>query len=192
MIISMNNVSNVKKTTTQILFEQLDLMTCHLPIKQLLSEIQIVIERLSFSEINVRYKNDQTAQKNEVDILFEGEVSDAMLDFVHWLIEKNGLGVLSDRVGRLFLEYCIKAYKDAPEVKLITAVELDDEFAKKLINKIRILYPAPTRIVYYIAPNLVAGIVIKDGSKTIDLSLNSFMVKAVKPRIAGTINVRVQ
>ncbi len=188
----MNNVSNVKKTTTQILFDQLDQMTCHLPIKQLLSEIQVVIERLSFSEICERYKNDQVGQKNEVDMLFEGEISDAMIDFLHWLIEKNGLKILSDRVGRLFLEYCIKAYKDAPEVKLITAVQLNDEFAKKLINKIRILYPAPTRIVYYIAPNLVAGIVIKDGSKTIDLSLNSFMVKAVKPRIAGTINVRVQ
>ncbi len=188
----MNNESNIKKTTTQILFEQLDLMTCHLPIKQLLSEIQVVIERLSFSEISDRYKNDQVAQKNEVDLLFEGEISDSMLDFVHWLIEKNGLGILSDKIGRMFLEYCIKAYKGAPEVKLITAVQLDDEFAKKLINKLRTLYPAPTRIVYYIAPNLVAGIVIKDGTKTIDLSLNSFMVKAVKPRIAGTISVRVQ
>ncbi len=98
MIISMNNVSNVKKTTTQILFDQLDQMTCHLPIKQLLSEIQVVIERLSFSEICERYKNDQVGQKNEVDMLFEGEISDAMIDFLHWLIEKNGLKILSDRV----------------------------------------------------------------------------------------------
>jgi len=188
----MNNESNPKRTTAQILFDQLDHMTCHLPIKQLLSEIQIIIERLSFSEICERYKNDQVAQKNEVDMLFEGEVSDAMLDFVHWLIEKNGLGVLSDKAGRMFLGYCIRSYKDAPEVKLITAVQLDNEFAKTLINKLRILYPAPTRIVYYIAPNLVAGIVIKDGSKTIDLSLNSFMVKTVKQRITSTAKAGAQ
>lgn len=169
----------------QIIIEQLDRETALLTISQLLAELQVVVERLTFSGLHLRKKQQDSIPIAEIDLLFEGEVSDGMLSFIHWLSDRNILGVIADRTGTLFLDYSIRRYKQMTEVRFISPVQLSNETLAYTTERLRSLYPAPARIIYEIKPSINAGFIILDGEKTIDLSLQKNMIKSIKPRISN-------
>ena len=166
--------------SVEMLMSTLSSFTINLPVAQLLSELQVVIERLSFSGLVYREDSHNAAFVSELDLLFEGEVSRAMMNFLHWLAQNHILVVLTDRTGHLFLNHCNKIYSGVKEVKFITSIDLSPEYRGSAMSKLRVLYPLPARIVFETNPSLKAGFVIQDNSKTVDLSLKSRMDKNIK------------
>jgi len=178
----MNTEPKLFKQVTQIL-DELDLATSSLPINQLLAELLVVVERLSFTGIHDAIQQYSLENIAKIDLLFEGEVSDGMLSFIHWLAKYNMLKVLVDDTGSIFLNYCIKKYKQIAEVKFITPIQLSDETKSYTLGRLRLIYPQPARIIYEVIPSLSAGFVIQDGTKIVDRSLHTKITQSVKPYI---------
>jgi F0F1-type ATP synthase delta subunit len=170
-----NNSSNI-----DIIMSSLSSSTIDLPVAQLLSELQVVIERLSFSGLVYREDSHDAAFMSELDLLFEGEISSAMMDFLHWLASRHILVILTGRTGHLFLNHCNKIYSGVKEIKFITSIDLSAQYRNSVMSKLRTLYPLPARIVCESNPSLKAGFIIQDNSKTVDLSLKSRMDKNIK------------
>ena len=178
----MNNEPKTLNQTSQIL-DQLDLSTASLPTAQLIAELQVVVERLSFTDLHDAI--GQYSQENlaKIDLLFEGEISDGMLSFVHWLAKYNLLKVIVNDTGNIFLNYCIKKYNQISEVKFITPIQLSDEAKCYTLGRLRLIYPKPARIIYEVMPSLSAGFIIQNGAKIIDRSLRTKIIQSVKPYI---------
>ena len=182
----MNTAPKPSNATLHVVY-RLDQATKRLPIAQLLSELQIAVERISFSGVHRKNPQSEPEFIAELDMLFDGEVSEDLLEFIHWLASLNALGVLADRTGYLFLNYCTKQYGEITEVRFITPVDLPTESRQYIAERLGTVYPAPARVVYEVMPSIVAGFVIHDGSTTIDRSLRSHMARTVKPRIIDMI-----
>lgn len=165
---------------------QLDLTTSTLSVSQVLAELQVVIERLSFSGIYKNLKPGEKVQIADINLLFEDEISDSMLAFVGWLVENNILSVVIDRTGLLFLDFCIKRYKQVTEVRFLTPIKLTGEMQQYVIQRLRNIYPSPARIIFEVLPALVAGFVIKDGARTVDRSMQAMITQSVGPLLRGT------
>lgn len=163
------------------ILNQLDSATASLPVNQLLAELQVVIERLGFTSLHNSKQQHSTETLAELDLLFEGEVSDGMLSFVHWLAESDMLRLLVDDTGRIFLNHCIKRYSQITEIKFITPVQLSTTTKQYTSERLRSLYPPPARIIYEVMPSLSAGFVIQDGTRTVDRSFRSNMIQSIKP-----------
>jgi len=178
----MNNEPKTFNQVTQIL-DQLDMATASLSTSQLLFELQVIVERLSFTKLDDTIK--QCSQENlaKIDLLFDGEISNGMLSFVHWLAKYGILKILVDDTGCIFLNYCIKKYKQIPEIKFIAPIQLSDETKCYILKQLRLIYPQPARIIHEVAPSLSAGFIIQNGAEIIDRSLRSKIIQSVKPYI---------
>lgn len=189
MNISMNTAPDLSNPVHAIL-EKLDLLTANMSVSQLLNELQLSIERLGFSGL-IKQKNQNDEEFiAQVNLLFEGDLSDQMLSFISWLCQNNLLAVLDGRVGQLFLNHCIKVYSKATEVHFITPIALNLERQFEIINKLRRIYPAPVRIICEVSPSLRAGFVINDGTKTVDRSLRTCMAKTIRPVLVHKTNMQ--
>jgi F0F1-type ATP synthase delta subunit len=173
----------------QEIVQELDRITAALPVDQLLSELQIVVERVSFSQL----QNRQSGQNNDISIaqinmLFQDEISTEMLSYVQWLREHKLLLAVSDNNGLLFLNYCIKKYKQLTQVRFITAVPISEALKAHVRRAMLRLYPSGARLIFETNSSLVAGFVIEDGTNTINRSLKHTMLNTIKPRITQLNN----
>lgn len=169
-------------------FLQLDTETFSLSIDQLLSELHIVVERMSFSGAHKNLKYDDNSSLAEIDLLFEGEISPSMLNFIHWLAVNGNLGVLADKAGNVFLNACINRYQKATEIRFLTAVELPDLLKQSIIGRLYHIYPSTSRVVFEVSPSVIAGFVIKDKFKLVDKSLKTIASQIIKPRLNDLYN----
>ncbi|RYX78675.1 hypothetical protein EON76_03045 [bacterium] len=162
--------------------EKLDSLTMHLPVSQLLAELQIIVERLNFSMAhNKGLDGDDLVA--EIDLLFQGELNDGVLEFVRWLARENKLTIVTGRPGQLFLDHCIKLYERVTEVHFITAVDLHENTRRHISARLDTVYTEPHRVIFDVMPKLVAGFVIRDGSVAIDRSLKTLMTRKVRERV---------
>lgn len=172
--------------------EKLDSLTMHLPVSQLLAELQIIVERLNFSMThNKGLDGDDLVA--EVDLLFQGELNEGVLEFVRWLAHENKLTIVTGRPGQLFLDHCIKIYDRVTEVHFITAVDLHENTRRHISSRLDTIYTEPHRIIFDVMPKLVAGFVIRDGSMAVDRSLKTLMTRKIhervnRPRTTGAIH----
>jgi F0F1-type ATP synthase delta subunit len=165
--------------------QELDRATLSLPVDQLLSELQIVVERISFSQV----QNRQSGQNNDISIaqinmLFQDEISTEMLGYVQWLREHNLLTAVADNNGLVFLNYCIKKYKQLTQVRFITAIPISDTLKAHIRKSLFHLYPSGARLIFETNASLVAGFVIEDGINTVNKSLKHTMLSSLRPRVA--------
>lgn len=172
---------------TSNVMRRLDQATRRLPVSQLISELQVAVERVSFSGIHRLKPQSSQEFATEIDLLFDGEISEDMLQFIYWLASFDALSILADKTGELFINFCIKQYRSMSEVRFITSVELPTETRQFIAEKLAALYPEHTRVVYEVMPSIVAGFVIRDGSKVIDRSLRSHMMSATKQHVMDRI-----
>ncbi len=165
-----------------IVLDKLDSLTSHLPVAQLLAELQIIVERLNFSTVHHAGLNGDDLVA-EIDLLFQGELDNGTLDFVRWLARENKLAIVTGRPGQLFLDHCIKVYNRVVEVHFITAVDLHDNARQHVASRLDTVYTTPHRVVFEVMPKIVAGFVIRDGSSTIDRSLKTTMTRKLRERV---------
>lgn len=168
-----------------IVLEKLDSFTSHLPVAQLLAELQIIVERLNFSSVyTAGLSGDDLVA--EIDLLFQGELDNGTLDFVRWLARENKLAIVTGRPGQLFLDHCIKVYERVTEVHFITAVDLHENARQHVAVRLNTIYSAPYRIIFEVMPKISAGFIIRDGSSTVDRSLKTIMTRKIRERVHRT------
>ena len=174
------------KDVSQIV-QELDRATAQLPVDQLLTELQIVVERISFSQLqNKQQRQDSQVSIAQLNMLFQDEISEEMLGYVQWLREHNLLLVLADKNGLLLLNYCVKKYKQITQVRFISAITIGDSLKEHVRSLVPKLYPSGARLIFETNPSLVAGFVIEDGSRTIDKSLKRTLIQSLRGQIEKT------
>lgn len=167
---------------------QLDRATAQIPVDQLITELQIVVERISFSRPGQR----QQGQSNEISIaqinmLLQDEVSPEMLSYVQWMRENRLLLTLADTNGLLFLNHCIKKYKQLTQVRFITPVPISEGLKAHVTQSLVTAYPSGTRLIFETNSSLLAGFVIDDGTNTINRSLKNASLSTLKRRVAQSV-----
>lgn len=182
----MGNVST-QSNPTQMILDQLDSATATLPVSQLVNELQIVVERMSFIDVHTQVDQASPEYIAEIDALLGDDISGDLMEFIYWLASFNALGVLSNKIGRLFLSYCIKRYSSIVEIKFMVPIKLPIEDRELIKSRLGRLYDSSARVVFEEAPDIIAGFVLYDGSKTIDRSLRSHIVNTVQPRIINDV-----
>lgn len=174
------------KDVNQIV-QEFDRITAQLPIDQMLTELQIVVERLSFSQIQTTQNStDSNVSIAHINMLFQDEISTEMLEYVQWVREHNMLSALTDKNGLLFLNYSIKKYKQMTQVRFITAIPISNGLKIDVKNAMLRLYPSGARLIFETRPSLVAGFVIEDGSNTVNRSLKHTMLSSLRTRVMQT------
>ena len=73
--------------------KRLDEATVQLSVTQLLGEIQVAIERITFSGIANKTPQASTEYVAVLDELLEGDISSDLLEFIHWLASKNAIKI---------------------------------------------------------------------------------------------------
>lgn len=160
-------------TSNQIL-TMLDRFTATLPVSQLLGELQVAVERISFSKLHTRPAHQGKVTLAEINLLFEDQISEEVLSFVRWLAEKRALAQLADETGILFIDECSKLYRATKEVRFITPIVLSDKLQTSIRQQLVRNYTVPVRVVFEVSPNVMAGFVLQDGTHKVDRSLRAF------------------
>ena len=150
---------------------------------KLIFDIQDLLKLLSESPELERFLqnplNSIEAKKNILDKCLSKKISPNTMNFLNLLVDKKRIGYI-DSIGKKFLE---KAY-DFVCIKFVevwSTIELTSKQQKALINKINnMLGPiftephvqsANIQLTLRIDKKILGGLVIKIGSKVIDLSL---------------------
>ena len=166
---------------------QIDAISSNVPIATTLRELQLVVERLSFSRLHERDPQNDPATLAEIDLFFRDEVSDGMVKFIRWTAGRHLLGALSDEQGRVFLDGCLSKYRKVKEVQVVTAIDLTDEHREAIIRRLRAVHPDPARILFSSSPSIIAGFVMNSGNSVVDKSLRSHVSETISKsgRIQG-------
>lgn len=149
--------------------EELDRAMAQLPVDQLLSELQVVVERINFSKLQDNQENDIST--TEIEALFQDEISAEMLAYVRWLHKNKLLLTLAGNNGILFLNFCIQKYKQITQVRFVTAIAISEDVKEYVRRALSQIYPPSARFIFEINPSLIAGFVIDDSTSYIDRSL---------------------
>lgn len=155
------------------MFSMLDDLTRDIPISTVLDELQLVVERVSFSGIYELKNQSSQAVFTELDLYFEEEVSLGMMQFIRWFASKARLRSLANEDGRSLLEYCVIEYRKIQEIRFVSAIQFTEEEKLHTMSKLRTQFPEPARIIFDTAPSLMAGFRIEAGDEVVDASLRS-------------------
>lgn len=160
--------------------------TIDLSVEQTLQELQLCVERMTFGSQSL----GENMTMNDIETLMGGDVSRDMMTFVEWLHRRNIIRLLVGKNGRLLLSFCVRYYRNVRQVVCSTPIPLRESFRIKLLTYLREIYPEPTNIVFETVPSLMAGCVIDDGHKTMDLSLLSKTPKYVSKYVLAMRQAR--
>lgn len=174
------NIDHSNNQATLNIMSHLYETTSNLTTAQIISEMRVAVERISFAGLAKKQLQSTPEFEAELIGLFEGEISQDMMQFISWLASMNALSVMADKVGRLFVDYCIKYYREIPEIRFISAVELPTESHLMIADMLRSIHSAPTRIIYEVSPSIIAGFIIKEGEQVVDRSLRSHMSHSIR------------
>lgn len=159
---------------TKMIIDKLDEITVDLSVERILSELQVVIQRASFSHLSdPANRRDTNVVEAQIGVLFEGEISSEMLSYVKWLNENGMLDVVFGDSGIIFLNFFIKKYRNLTQVKFITPIVISENLRGYVRKLLLPYYPKGARIIFITKPSLVAGFVIDDGALYIDRSLSN-------------------
>lgn len=174
----MNNDNPHQKSSSEEIYEfafvELSKRLPFTSVGEVLSDLQLVVERISFSSIATNTKNqDAEYLKTKVSQLLDVDVPKQVIAFCNLLIDKKILILLDGERGRYFISHCSKRLKSIPQVDIFVPCKIHLATKHSLAEKIQKMYSHEVRVVFNTSPSVVAGFVIRDGSKTIDLSLGS-------------------
>jgi hypothetical protein len=164
---SLSSGHKPKLSLDEEVIKALDTYTMHMPISQVLQELQIAIERLTFSGADVA----GSLTIANIEILLKKDLSPSILEFIDWVHKRKIMNVLFDKGGRMFLAFCNDYYSRITEVQCFVPIDTAPTFRTRIIQLLRPVYPEPQRIIFHTSPTLICGCIIDDGAQKIDLSL---------------------
>lgn len=167
------------------MFAHLDMTTSDIPIEQMLTELQVVVERFSFYEMT--HESDAPIDIDMVQTLLGDDVSSGVFSFVEWAADHNILRLFTGNNGQLFLSYCTRHYKTVPEVVIATPITLDTAKRRELTERLRLVHPLPARLIFKTSPSLLVGCTITNGDSTRDYSLKRTMLSNIRQHAENTL-----
>lgn len=156
--------------------------TDHLTVEQLLTELSIVIERVSFLHTSWADlgRNDVQYLK-DIEALLERDISPGLLQFVDYLAKNNWLTLLYGDTGKRFLAECQSHFSKVRQLNISTAVRLSEEMEQKFLQKVAERYGQDVHVAFDIKPELVAGFILSEPHRNVyDYSLRAHMRSSLK------------
>nr|YP_010198603.1 ATP synthase CF1 subunit delta [Gracilaria pacifica]UAD87019.1 ATP synthase CF1 subunit delta [Gracilaria pacifica] len=159
-------------------------------VNQDLSTISDILKESK--ELKIFFDNPLIAievKKNVVNELFANQVHILVIRFLLVLIDRRRITLLDNIINKyLELVYQLQSIVVA---EILTPIILTDAQQSALINKIRdVTNSKIVKLVITIKPTLIAGFIIKIGSKTIDTSLHG-RLKDISAYLNSTSNVSI-
>lgn len=182
----MSNNDTTELTRT----EAYDLLTRALPytpIDEIAQALQLVVERVTFSDIAMRANTqgvDKT--KEQLDAILGQDVPKPLAQYCQHIVERQGLAMLHGDTGILFLQEYLQSLRQVHEVEFTTAVKLREHTKQEFAAMIQQRYAEPIRVVYTTSPGVVAGFVLRDGDTSINLSLGMLGPMLLKRKLGLT------
>lgn len=140
------------------------------PKKQIVDDLQMIVERLTFSGLTSSEESSDVLE-SEAEQLFVRDLPRPMVVYVKWLIRKGFIGYISDDEGYKFVSYVSTALEKYHEVEFLTAVRLPRSSQVEISEKLKGVHGAQSRIVFMTVPSLVAGFVVRRPDGQDDYSL---------------------
>lgn len=162
-------------------FDQLNSALPYTPVDELAQSLQLAVERITFSDIAMRAETQKIEDVHlQIENIFGQDVPTQLVTFIKQLADNKKLSLLHGEQGRLFLQNYISKLKSMNQVEIITAVKLSNKAKQQYADMLREHYQMPIRVVYTTSPNVVAGFILRDQSKSVDRSLGT-----ATPRLLG-------
>lgn len=154
-----------------VLVGELNRLTQHYSKKMTLSELQLVVERITFGLTMKSTPKTPEELLQNVHVLLADDVSVEMLAFVDWVIDQQSVGSLQAEAGRAFLNHTIQYLHSIEEIIVATPVALGDSHRRRVVTNLRAVHPDPARIIFETKPSLLLGCTISAGNTVYDYSL---------------------
>ena len=111
------------------------------------------------------------AKKEVLEEIFRDKISKNILNFLYILLDRNRIFALGAIINSL-KDSMNKKY-NILIIRAISAIELSDEMKAKLKEKLETIYQKQINLDTKVDANLIAGMVLKIGDKTIDGSVKT-------------------
>jgi F-type H+-transporting ATPase subunit delta len=125
-------------------------------------------ELLSFLEHPVIPAEEK---KDAVSLIFKDHVSEYVLNFLKLLIDRNRISILPSIID-IYSEMLNKK-RNISIAEVITAVEIDENTVQKLKYKLEEVFNCTVEITHSVDSEIIAGMIVKIGDKTIDGSIKT-------------------
>lgn len=149
---------------------ELDTFSCDLnSINETFKENKELLDMLEHPTIS------RTDKKDILNAVFDGHVSQNVLNFLNLLIDRNRMfafGAIVHLFNEKFNEKC-----NIMRVEVTSAIELDDETRNKLIKKLEAMYQKNICLEVETNAEIIAGLILKIGDNIIDGSIKTKLEK---------------
>lgn len=111
-------------------------------------------------------------KKNIFGTLFKAKINDTVLNFLFVLIDKRRIDILQPIIDKYF--ELVNKLESITVVELVASTELTETQQNALIRKIKTITDTQNiKLLINVDVNLIAGFILKIGSKIIDTSMTS-------------------
>lgn len=154
---------------------------------EIFNELTMMIETVSINEKLKKFIQSpivKNSDKKEVmEKIFSSHVSKTLLDFIYLLIDNSRLNTLNEILDCYNNEY--NKINNIITPKIISAVELTEEQKNKITEKIS--HKLSKKIIpqYELKEEIIGGIIVEIGDKTIDCSIKTKFENMRKQLIKG-------
>jgi F0F1-type ATP synthase delta subunit len=166
-----------------LLLQKLDDCTEDYPADEVLNELRIVCERITFAQIHTDQTAESESLRSDVEYLLSSDISPQVLRYVQYLLGSNMLGILSDQVGQVFIGHCQAHFASIKQLVFKTAISLRDDKKQEFRSMLKQAYPGAVRILFDTDSSLLAGFTIESRDETQDYSLRGRAAKLLSDAI---------
>lgn len=114
-------------------------------------------------------------KKDIINTVFEGKISQNILNFLNLLIDRNRMFAFFAIVHLFNNKFNEK--RNIMCVEVVSAIEIDDEIKNKLIRKLESIYQKNVCLDVSTDKNIIAGMILKVGDNVIDGSIKTKLEK---------------
>lgn len=123
----------------------------------------------------------KTFQKKEViKKVLSGEQHPLMIQFLDLILDKNRENLLYDIIN--YFEQLYRNYKGIKNIKVITAVKMDQDYLDKLKSYLAESLGAPVEMDAQVKPDIIGGVILVVDEKMIDNSI-LHQVKSLRKKL---------
>lgn len=110
-------------------------------------------------------------KKEIAEKVFAVHVDKITMDFILLLLDNNRLNIIDEVINQYSASY--NEYRNIAKPVVISAIELNDNQKSRIIQKLEYKLSKKVEPEYTINPDIIGGLVIEIGDKTIDCSLKT-------------------
>lgn len=155
-------------------------------------EIRLVLAATEQSaELNSALVNESVTcaeKKSVMTALFQDRVSEEVMNFLRILADKNRCELLAPVAE--YLDDIVNCHKNILTARVVSAVPLSPERAERLADKLEKATGQKILLELETAPDLIGGMVVNLGNKTLDASVKTELEK-MRKQLSGAFYEKV-